>query len=150
MQMEYAPYTVTEVLWSLEDEAELTGNVFEMGIQLLDTTAYLERHKDEKAEWGRVNNDLKIGNLGADKEQTEDGKTKIMVVMLDLDSIRPVSEQLSIKRETKYSMDHCDPEQFMELHDSSIALNAKPDEKSETESSLFLVRVAALTVYTHS
>ena len=128
VQMEYAPHTVNEVLWEIEGECELTYNMLEMGIQLLDTTAYLEEHKDDEAELGRVNNDLKIGNLGADKETTEGGKNRIVVMMLDLDSIRPISNQLSIKRETKYSMDHCDPEQFMELHDNNTALNAKPDE----------------------
>lgn len=129
VQMEFVPHTLNEYLWNVDGEKELTDTVFEAGVQILDTISYLEKSKDdEEAPLGRVNNDLKLGNLGADTEKADDEKMRIVIKMLDLDSIRPISKQLSIKRETKYSMDHCDPEQFMELHDNKTALNAKPAE----------------------
>lgn len=128
VQMEFVPHTLNEYLWNVNGEKELTDTILDAGIQILETIDHLEKSKDNEAPAGRVNNDLKLGNLGADKEQAGDGRTRIVIKMLDLDSIRPISKQLSIKRETKYSIDHCDPEQFMELHDNSTALNAKPAE----------------------
>ncbi len=128
VQMEFVPHTLNDYLWNVDGEVELSRTLFEAGLQILDTVAYLENHTGGDAPAGRVNNDLKLGNMGADKEVREDGRTSIVIKMLDLDSIRPISDQLSIKRETKYSMDHCDPEQFMELHDPDSSLNAKPAE----------------------
>jgi len=127
VQMEFVPHTLTDYSWNVDGERQLSDMFFEIGIQILDTITYLENSKDGDAPDGRVNNDFKLGNLGVDKKLMEDGKTRIIAKMLDLDSIRPISKRVSMQKEMKYSLD-CDPEQFMELHDANSAFNAKPDE----------------------
>ena len=127
VQMEFVPHTLVDYSWSINGETQLSEMFFEIGIQMLDTITHLENSKDEKAPNGRVNNDFKLPNLGVDKKLTE-GKTRIIGKMFDLDSIRNISGRISMQKEMKYSADHCDPEQFMELHDADSAFNAKPDE----------------------
>ncbi|NYZ76869.1 hypothetical protein H0O02_00975 [Candidatus Micrarchaeota archaeon] len=122
-QMEYVPHSFHDYLWSIDGERKLSETVFEAGVQMLGAISYLANHRSEDAPEGWVNNDLKLGNMGV---ATEDGRMAIK--MLDLDSIRPISRMLSVKKETKYSPDHCDPEKFMELHDHEVAMNAKPAE----------------------
>ncbi len=115
-QMEYLPHTFNFYLWSVEGEDDLTKDVLEAGMQILDAISYLEAE-------GLVHNDFKLRNMGVIK----DGK-KLVVKMLDLDSVRPIAELVSAKNETKYSSDHCDPEEFMEFHNNEVATNAKPAE----------------------
>jgi|GEM_PF-2402559 len=122
-QMEYVPHAFDNYLWSAEGENRLTNDVLEAGIQILDAISYLENYRSEGAPDGLVHNDFKLGNMGA---IIKDGR--LVVKMLDLDSIRPIAELVSATKEMKYSPDHCDPEEFMELHETEIAVNAKPAE----------------------
>ncbi len=122
-QMEYVPHAFDAYLWSVGGETGLTNAVLEAGMQILDAVSYLENYRSEDAPDGLVHNDFKLGNMGA---VIKDGK--LVMKMLDLDSIRPIAELVSAAREMKYSPDHCDPEEFMELHETEIAVNAKPAE----------------------
>ncbi len=122
-QIEYVPHSINNYLWNISGEKELSDTIFDVAIQMLDTISYLENYKDKEAPFGWVNNDFKLGNVGI---AIKDGR--VVAKMLDLDSIRPISEMISVKRETKYSIEYCDPEKFMELHNHEVAMNAKPDE----------------------
>jgi len=123
VQIEYVPHSMVDYLWNLRGEKELSDTVFDVAVQMLDTISYLENYKDGEAPFGWVNNDFKLGNVGI---AIKDGR--VVAKMLDLDSIRPISEMISVKKETKYSIEYCDPEKFMELHNHEVAMNAKPDE----------------------
>jgi serine/threonine protein kinase len=115
-QMEYVPHPFDEYIWSVEGETRLTNDVLEMGVQMLDAISFLES-------LGLVHNDFKGGNMGV--VISEGG---FIGKMLDADSIRSIAELVSARNEMKYSPDHCDPEEFMELHNDEIAVNAKPAE----------------------